>query len=184
ANSNLDVRHRFVATALAELPFGHGKPIGGNFNGVEQAIFGGWQVSPILTLQSGLPFDLWDTASSPVTRPDVVGSLHQLNRINEWFDTTAFIDPPVLNSSFARPGNMGRNPFTGPARKYLDLSISKNFKITERVNTEFRTEFYNLTNTPQFDQPSGDVHGGTFGQVTNTLQSTERQIEFALRITF
>jgi hypothetical protein len=66
----------------------------------------------------------------------------------------------------------------------MDLSISKNFHLYERLNTEFRAEFYNLTNTPQFDQPVTQFNSGQFGQITNTLLNSERQIEFALRFTF
>ena len=188
-NSNLDIRHRFILSSLVELPFGRGKMIGNNFNGIEEAVLGGWKINPILTLQSGLPFDITDTSSSPVTRPDLAGPLNQLNKTTEWFDTAAFVHPPTVtfgpnNTVYLRPGTSPRNPFTGPARKTLDLSLSKNFKVTERFNTEFRAEFYNVTNTPQFDQPNADFNGGSFGQVTNTLLNTERQIEFALRITF
>jgi hypothetical protein len=115
--------------------------------------------------------------------------LHQTNKITQWFDTTAFVHPPTVtfgpnNTVYLRPGTSPRNPFTGPARKTLDVSLSKNFKITERFGTEFRAEFYNVTNSPQFDQPNADFNGGSFGQVTNTLLNSERQIEFALRITF
>ncbi len=190
ANSLLDIRHRFVLNALIELPFGRGKMFGNNFNGVEQAIAGGWQLLPILTLQSGMPFDVFDSKNQPNTRPDLVGPLHQLNGIastpasNLWFDTTAFVDPPSVSGVYTTPGTAPRDPFTGPARKFLDLTVSKNFKVTERVNTEFRTAFYNITNSPQFGAPTGDLNNGNFGQVKSILLSSERQIEFALRISF
>jgi hypothetical protein len=187
-NSNLDVPHRVVLNALLELPFGHGKRWGSSFNGTEQAVLGGWQVSPIFIYQSGLPFDPWDGSQSPNTRPDLVGHLHTLGRVKEWFDTSAFVDPPIVSfpggKTFARPGTSPRNPLFGPSRKYMDLSISKNFHLYERLNTEFRAEFYNLTNTPQFDQPVTQFNSGQFGQITNTLLNSERQIEFALRFSF
>lgn len=183
-NSNLDVRHRLVLSSLYELPFGRGKQFGHNWNGVVETVLGGWQLSPILQLQSGLPFDVIDQANSPNTRPDLTGSLHQTGHISQWFDTTAFSAPPATGGVFDRPGTAPRNPFTGPGRKYLDLSISKSFRIGERFNTEFRTELYNLTNTPQFDQPNGSFTSGDFGKVTSTLLNSERQIEFALRVTF
>lgn len=188
ANSNLDVPHRVVLTALLELPFGQGKRWGSNFNGAEQAVLGGWQVSPIFIYQSGLPFDPWDGSQSPATRPDLVGPLHTFGNVKEWFDTSAFVDPPIVSfpggKTFARPGTSPRNLLFGPSRKYMDLSISKTFHLYERLNTEFRAEFYNLTNTPQFDQPVTQFNSGQFGQITNTLLSSERQIEFALRFSF
>ena len=185
ANSNLDVRHRFVATAIYELPFGRGKRMGSDWNGFLDAVAGGWQVNPILTFQTGLPFDLIDQSGpQPVTRPDQIGSLHQLDHIAKWFDTSAFASGPSTAGIFDRAGTAPRNPFHGPGRQYLDFSLFKNFRIGERLNTQFRAQFYNITNTPQFDQPNGNVGSGDFGRVTNTLLSTERQIEFALRFTF
>ena len=190
ANSLLDIRNRFVLNAIYELPFGRGKTWGHNFNGIEEAVLGGWELLPILTLQSGMPFDVTDSKNQPNTRPDEVGPLHQLNGIantpvgNLWFDTTAFVDPPSVNGVYVAPGTAPRDPFTGPARKYLDLTIEKNFKLTERVNTEFRTAFYNLTNSPQFAAPTGDINNGNFGKVTSIILSSERQIEFGLRFSF
>jgi len=187
ANSNLDVRHRFVLSSILEIPYGHGKHWGNNATGVLQAVAGGWELQPILTFQSGLPFDLIDQTQSPNTRPDIIGPLRQIGHLDQWFDTTAFTHPPTVTFTggtvFTRPGTAPRNPFTGPGRKFLDLAISKHFKITERFNTEFRGEFYNLTNTPQFDQPSGNITNN-FGRITNTLLGSERQIEFALRLSF
>ena len=184
ASSLLDLRHRFVLNAIYELPFGRGKRWGNDWNGVEQAVMGGWQLLPILTLQTGMPFDVTDSKNQPNTRPDLIGGLHQINKISQWFDTTAFVDPASVGGVYNAPGTAPRDPFTGPAHRSIDLTISKNFKITERVNTEFRSAFYNLTNTPQFSNPTGDINNGNFGQVKGILLSSEREIEFALRITF
>jgi len=184
ANSNLDIRHRFVFTSLYELPFGHGKQWGSNWNPVVQGIVGGWQLNPILTLQTGLPFDLIDQGQQPNTRPDLVGSLHQMNNINGWFNTSAFAEVPSTGGVYDRPGTAPRNPFHGPGRKFMDLAVFKNFPIGERVNTQFRVQVYNITNTPQYDQPNGSFTSGDFGKVKNTLLFTERQMELALRITF
>lgn len=184
ANSNLDLRHRFVVTSLYELPFGHGKLWGSNWNPMWQGIAGGWQINPILTLQSGMPFDLISGFQGLRTRPDQVGPFSTPETLDEWFDTTAFVDPPNTNGVFDRPGTAPRNPFVGPGRKFLDFSIFKNFPVGERFNTQFRVQFYNLTNTPQFGQPNGDSSSGDFGKVRSILLSSERQIEFALRFTF
>ncbi len=80
ANSGLDVRHRFVFNALYELPFGRGRTFGHDWNTATNALLGGWQVSPILTLASGFPIDVvCNYCSSPSTRPNLVGPLHQMN---------------------------------------------------------------------------------------------------------
>lgn len=158
--------------------------MGGDWNGFAQAVAGGWQVNPILTFQTGLPFDLIDQGQQPNTRPDLVGTLSQSDHINQWFDTTAFAEVPSTAGIYDRPGTTPRNPFHGPGRQFLDLSLFKNFPIGERFNTQFRVQFYNITNTPQFDQPNSSFTSGDFGKITSTLLSSERQIEFALRFTF
>lgn len=184
ANSNLDIRHRFVATAIYEFPFGHGKRWGNDWNPVLQQVIGGWQLNPILTFQSGLPFDLIDQAQQPNTRPDLIGTLHESDRINNWFDTSAFAEVPSTSGVYDRPGTAPRNPFHGPGRQFMDLALFKNFPVGERFNTQFRVQFYNLTNTPQFDQPNGSITSGDFGKVRSTALGAERQIEFGLRLSF
>jgi len=145
----------------------------------------------VLTLQSGMPFDIKDTRNQPNTRPNLVGPLHQLNGVANtpanklWFDTSAFVDPPLsANGVYVAPGTTPRDPFNGPARKFLDLTIAKNFTITERVNAQFRSAFYNITNSPQFGTPTGDFNDGNFGTVKSIVLGSERQIEFALRFSF
>jgi hypothetical protein len=182
ANSNLDIRHSFVFTSIYELPWGKGKHWGGNWNGVAQAVAGGWQLNPILTFQTGVPFDV-TINGNPNTRPDLVGSLHTTGHVTQWFDTTAFAAPPSTDGVFDRAGTSPRNPFHGPGRQFLDLSLFKNFSLGERVNMQFRTQFYNLTNTPQLSLPDGGFYGN-FGKITSTLLDAERQIEFGLRFTF
>jgi hypothetical protein len=66
----------------------------------------------------------------------------------------------------------------------LDFSLFKDFRISERVKTEFRTEFYNLSNTPQLSQPNADISSGDFGRIRSTRLGTNRQIQFALRVVF
>jgi hypothetical protein len=191
ANSNLDLRHSLIVSALYELPFGKGRSIGGDMSGVANAIVGGWQINPAVVMQSGMPFDVISSGQGLRTRPDLVGNLHQIGSINQWFDTSAFADPPTVNiggtgAVFARPGNSPRNPFMGPGHRHLDVALFKNFKVGERFTTQFRSQFYNVTNHPQFGQPNGDISSGAqnFGTVRGSTLSGERQIEFALRVTF
>ena len=82
------------------------------------------------------------------------------------------------------PGNVPRNYLVGPGFNNIDFSIFKNFKMTERINTEFRTEFFNLFNTPRYVQPDANFTDGNFGRITTTRFSSERQIQFALRVSF
>jgi hypothetical protein len=185
ANSNLDIRHSFVATSIYELPFGKGKQWGGDWNGVMQAIAGGWQFNPIVTIQTGVPFDVTiNGIYGQNSRPDITGASHLLGHINEWFDTSLYAAPPPGGAGFARAGNSPRNPYHGPGRAFGDMAFFKNFQMGERVKMQFRAQFYNITNTPQYTQPDGNKSDGNFGKITNTILDAERQIEFGLRFTF
>ncbi len=180
ANSNLDVRNRFVFNAIYELPFGRGREFGHDWNPALDALLGGWQFSPILTFASGFPIDVvCSYCSSPSTRPDLVGPLHQLNSAHEWFDTSSF------QKANPGPGTSPRNPFTGAGTKTMDLSVGKSFRFTERFNAEFRGEFFNIANTPQFNPPDGNLNdGGNFGKVTSLRFDSQREIQLSFRVNF
>ncbi len=186
ANSNLDVRHRFVFNALYELPIGRGRSFGHDWNPAVDALLGGWQFSPVLTFSSGYPFDVvCQYCYSPSTRPDLVGALHQLNSPQMWFDTSAFQRVPANAGTPIAPGTGPRNPFTGPGTKQMDLSVGKTFKFTERFRAEFSGDFFNLFNTAQFNQPDGNMNdGGNFGKITSLRYASEREIQLSLRIKF
>ena len=188
ANSNLDVRNRFVFNAIYDLPFGRGRTFGHDWNTAVDAVLGGWEFSPIVSLSSGFPFDVvCNYCSNPSTRPNLIGQLHQLNSAHEWFDTSAFVraaNYPGSNTPIA-PGTSPRNPFTGAGVKTLDLAISKNFAITERFKLQLQGQAFNLANTPQFSQPDGNLNdGGGFGQVTTLRYASERELQLSLRVSF
>jgi hypothetical protein len=184
-NSSLDLRHRFVFSSLYEIPYGRGRTYGKDLPGVVDAVLGGWQLNGILTLQTGQPFDLTDPGN-PETRPDITGNPETFGDADRWFDTTVFARVPTNGSQVKlRPGSAGRNILYGPGIKSLDFSLFKNFRITERITTQFRAETFNLTNTPQFSQPNGDISNtGDFGRIRSTRLGSNRQIQFALRVTF
>jgi len=187
ANSNLDTRNRFIFSMLYELPFGHGRTFGSDWKGPMNALLGGWQISPMVNLSSGFPFDVTCTYCTGLsTRPNLVGKLHQTNSINEWFDTSAFQRVPSSVAGVpVAPGDSPRNPFTGAATKQVDLSVGKEFRVTEVVKFSFRSEIFNLFNTPQFSQPDGNMNdGGNFGKVTSIRLSSERQLQFSFRVSF
>jgi hypothetical protein len=150
------------------------------------AILGAWQFSPILTLASGFPFDVTCIYCYNVsTRPNVAGPIQQLNSPHLWFDTTSFVKVPTSSSGTpVAPGNSSRNPFTGPGTKTMDLNVSKNFSVTERVRIWFSGDFFNIFNTPQFNQPDGNLNNGTFGTITALKLDGERQIQIGLRVSF
>jgi hypothetical protein len=195
-NSPFDVTHRFVAYATYELPIGRGKMIL-NDSGLASRLLGGWQVNSIVTLETGTPFT--------VAAPDVsgTGGSHQsrANCIGDPFagrstDPSQFVGGRApgffLNpAAFAVPalghfGSCAPRAFHGPGIQNVDFSVFKDFVITERVRVEFRSEFFNLFNHANFNNPSASVAPasiGSFGKSTSTV-TDPREIQFALKLYF
>ncbi len=189
ASSDYDMRNRFVFNTMYSLPFGRGQQFGNNWNGVTNAILGGWQTNLIFTAQSGTPFDVLCAQEDPIVRCDLVGNpFPGSNNSLQYFDPAAFAPVPVNpapgTGTALRAGTTPRNYLTGPGFFDIDFSTFKDFRITERVTTQFRAEFFNITNTPHYVQPDYNFTDGNFGNLTNTAFSSERQIQFALRVSF
>lgn len=116
-------------------------------------------------------------------------------RINGYLNLSAFTPAPLLYPAKCDPinnpnfcttgfGNLGRNTFRGPGQQSWDLSLIKNFKITERQELRFTTDFFNIWNHANFANPAfTDVEGGNFGKITSTV-GAPRLIQFALRYSF
>jgi len=192
-SSDYDLRHRLILSSVYQLPFGPGQPH--LQKGLASRVLGGWQLSGLSAFQSGKPFDIYSSRDSEYTgltnRPDLVG--------NPAIPAGAPQDetgPPLSAFAvqpFGRPGNLGRNTFTGPRYFNTDLNLSKTTNITERIRVQFRAEAYNVFNRIQFDQPgtSGDTLAspGTFGQSLSTITQPDgttsaRQIQLALKLLF
>jgi len=183
ASSMLDIRHRFVAGYVWEIPFTSG------LRGVTGAVLGGWQLGGIVNIQSGSPFRIYQSADSQnndsvgSARPNLVPgqdpSLPSSERDpSRWFNTAAF-RPSVLMY-----GNTPRNPLIGPGLNVWNLSAQKAFRMPwESHSIQFRAEMFNAFNTPQFANPGGALGDGDFGQVTST-RADNRQIQFGLRYQF
>jgi len=189
-NSDFDYRHRVVAAALYELPFGSGRALM-NQKGWMNQLFGGWQVSGIMSAQTGHYFTLTVPNSRQrlgATRvgawfPDRVsdGTLDH-RTADQWFDTAAFVLPRNPDGTF-RLGNAGRAILNGDGPFNIDFGLMKSFPITERVNLQFRWETFNLTNTPTLADPTTILESPDFGKIRSTV-SLPRQMQFALRLTF
>ena len=155
ANSDFDVRHRFVIDYAYQLPFGHGQRFGGNASGVLNQIIGNWQVAGITSVQTGNWFTITDAVTSVSTsdgggavgfnevRPNVVGNPNGKPCLpGTLFNTCAFVD----NTTFFTFGNAGRNIVRGPGLQNWDFSIFKLFPVREQMHFEFRAEFFNVWN--------------------------------------
>ena len=192
-NASFDVRHRFTASYIYELPFGNGKRMLGDASGALQQIVGGWQIAGITTVSSGNWFTPIDSNGSfansdGLQMPDVIAdpnnSTHCLP--GTFFNTCAFVDPPL--GSF---GDAGRNSVRGPGFQVWDFSVFKMFKVSERTHLEFRTEFFNFPNHtnfllsksgPQESNNSTVLGASQFGFLT--AARAPRQIQFSLKLSF
>jgi hypothetical protein len=187
-SASWDIRHNFTTGFQYEVPFGKGKTYGAHLNPVVNAIAGNWQLNGILTLRTGVPFTLRSNACEGVWNacvPDVVSGLDPNaapsggRTPQEWFNTAAVTAPAALTG-----GNAGLQTNYGPPTRNLDFSIFKQFPIKERFNLQFRAESLNLTNTPQFSIPDNNLQDANFGKITTTTASSERHIQFSLRLQF
>src|SRR5262249_53464733 len=168
ALASFDRTHNFQLFGLYELPFGRGKHLAQE--GVANALAGGWQINWTFGHLSGTPFTVTADGTSlnapgNTQTADVVGPVHILggnpagsggtcaatNLSCHYFDPAAFAPP-----TGARFGTGGRDIVRGPGFTNLDMSLFRNFKLTERFNFQFRVEAFGLTNTPHFNNPTNN----------------------------
>ena len=191
--STYDVRNLAVINGTYELPFGHGKASLKNTNSRQEKIAGGWSLSAITTLQSGLPFtpqlgynptNNGDSRNPirPSWNPAFSGPLI-LGGPNQYFNPNAFVNPAA-----GTYGNTGRDVLTGPGLANLDFSLLKGIQVTERLHAQFRAEFFNVLNRANFGSPNavvftsaGTTPAPTAGLITTT-STTSRQIQFGLKL--
>jgi Carboxypeptidase regulatory-like domain/TonB-dependent Receptor Plug Domain len=197
--SAFEVRHRFVLSYLWELPFGKGKWLASSHEAVNK-IIGGWQINGITAFQSGPPIQIntqGDNAnigtgagSGNNQRPNLIGDPYGgidtganiknrgVNAGTFYFNRAAFALPPQF-----RLGNLGKNTLYGPGFQNWDFSVFKNTSISERVNMQFRAEFFNFFNHANFNVPGLILNTPTFGVINSTVNSG-RVIQFGLKVLF
>jgi hypothetical protein len=180
-NSNWDIRHRFVATFVYDIPFFS------TSNSLLKIVFAKWQANGIITLQTGLPFnvstttDTANTASSGTYRPNLVHSASATcgrGHLVGCIDATAFTlsDLYPANPNNYAYGNAGRNLLHGPGAETVNFSVFKNFPIKERLKFQFRFETFGLFNHTNFGNPSGTFNTGSFGNITSATGNRNIQL--------
>lgn len=209
--SSFDIRHSSTFNLLYDLPFGPGKAIGDGVTGFGVKLIEGWQISGIGNFHTNVPFtpvlgfdnaDVQSIVNSQ--RPDLIGNPYvgtcpngaKVGTVTCWFNPTAFALPPP--GTF---GNVGRNMLAGPGFADLDLAFIKNTNLAEKAGLQFRAEFFNIFNHPNFGVPTNTVGpagsggngdavflgpntlAGNAGQIFSTVGSS-RQIQLGLRLSF
>ena len=172
--SDFDVDHRFVASAVYQLPIGRGKHFGGNMNKALDLVVGGWQITNITTFQRGFPFsilcnnNLLDLTTF-TQRCTQIGSPYPSGfhkDINHWFNNTVSSGPTAAYAgscvaanlsgvSYCQPlagqfGVSGRDIIRGPGINNWDMGLGKDFKFTEGISFQFRAEAFNVFNHHQY----------------------------------
>lgn len=203
---DFDRTNNLSTTVTYALPAGRGRKY---FNsGVGAYTLGGWQVSAIIQAVSGLPFSITASSATPgVTQTANINGAYNVTHGHSgvigsgsptWFDPTVFSAPSCTPYSAANPvpcalGNTGRNQFRGPAYFSDNVSLFKAFPIHENWKLEARLDAYNLTNTPQFANPTNSITSGNFGKITSTLGSGQgyvngvgggRALQAGVKLTF
>jgi hypothetical protein len=188
--SDFDIRHRFVFNYIYSFP-----SFRNEWAALPEKVAGGWQISGIVTAQSGQPFSVLTGLNQSSTglgddRPDLVGNPNNGPKtVQQYFNTSAF----VLNAPLTF-GDAGRNIVAGPGYTDVDFALMKNTAITERLNVQFRAEFFNIFNHPNFALPNNVLSSPSFGALYQTPDVAQnnvglgsggpRLIQFGLKFIF
>jgi hypothetical protein len=198
ARATNDIPNRFTVAGTYELPFGHNKQFLGGANRLLDLAVGGWKFNDIMILQNGGPLALTQSTNSnssfgnSTQRPTIVPGVNPCysgspeSRLGgagnkPYFNPAAFTTTPAFQY-----GNQPRaSNCYGPGYVNTDLSLNKEFTLTERVHAEFRAEALNAFNTPEFNGPSLAVDSGAAnaGKITGTL-GFPRLVQLGGRLTF
>ncbi|MDQ2947227.1 MAG: hypothetical protein M3Y27_15065, partial [Acidobacteriota bacterium] len=199
ALSDFDARHRFVLSGVYLLPFG-------THQGLLKRVAEGWSFAPIVNMQSGNPYSPIVALSRSVTpgvapTPGLIynsGSLEGFDRPDYVFGQPLSVPNPspaqwINPAAFVRHnlgfGSAGRNMLTAPGLQDIDVALSKNTAITERIGLQFRAEGFNVFNHPNFAQPQNSLTATTFGQILSTRTTrgdlgSSRQIQLGMKLIF
>ncbi len=181
-----DATHIISAYAVYELPVGRGKQFGHDMPAAASAVIGNWSVNPIVSFHTGFPLALYGPdnsgTGSPAPRPDCIGPVSYPKTVSsvgmQWFSPNAFAAPAA--------GTFGdcpaQGPVIGPGYLDFDISLQKNFLITESKRLQFRADFLNAFNHPNFAHPDISLGDANFGVLSGSQDP--RQIQFALKFYF
>jgi len=175
--SDFDVRHRLVATFVAELPFGTGKPY--LQDGVGAAVLGGWTVSGIYTARSGRPFTVTQgTLEGATWMPNQTGDPNGDKTVDRWFNAGAFTR---VNAGVF--GDTKRNSLVGSGYVALDLTVQRKFMFNDRYAASLRWDMFNVFNRANFGNPNSNITATNVGTIS-TLAGDPRQMQVSFRLHF
>ena len=199
--SDFDVPNRVSVNYVYDLPFGRGKQM--LRQGPLAWVLGNWETSGVYTYYSGHPFQVnenngqYNSVLDPygytTATPNQIGKVQMVRDPDCWFyasaDSACGAKAPsgaanaYTTTAVGAIGNVGRNTLRGPGIDVFDAALLREFPIVEGWNVEARWEVFNVTNTPEFGQPNGNITSGGVGSIT-TLAGDPRVMQFALRVSF
>jgi hypothetical protein len=200
--SQINLNHSLTGSFIYDLPFGKGKMVGSNWNNAANTLLGNWQITLIERVSSGFPVPLIDSSNQSGTAFNAGGNSNNFNRP----DQTPGCNPYAANHSqfqwinpvcFSAPmpgklGDAARVPVSGPDFVNSDASLIKQFRLPHNMGLNFRAEFFNLFNHPQYGSPIADINfnsppadtvSSSFGKVDSTVNNP-RLMQLALKLTF
>ncbi|MGC8792292.1 MAG: TonB-dependent receptor [Bryobacteraceae bacterium] len=181
--SPFDIRHHFHTDFLYELPLARlaGRPAGGG-----RLLLGGWQVSGILTAETGPAINITQSTTYESSRPDYVGGspyLPDAESTLQYLNRSAFAKVPIGGGGAPiRPGSIGRNALRALGYWNLDLALAKNFQFGERWRLQVRGDLFNSLNHTNFSGISTGIDSANFGRFTSTRGA--RLVQFNARLSF
>jgi len=185
--SAFDIHHQVIVAYLYQMPVGRGRVFLHNANKFLDYVVGGWDIGGITNWHTGFPFTIFADPTTDLSgfnqfadRPIVVSPLPPFN-----FDNPRAVFPTTA-SFFANPGagnigNARRNAYRGPHYSDFDFSLQKNFAVTESKKFQFRAEFFNLFNHPNFDLPVGNLTSSSAGKIVGDTNANPRLMQLGLR---
>jgi len=183
-NSDQIRRHVWTFAGSYDLPFGTGKKFLSGAHPFVKHLVGGWQVSSIAYLRTGTPFSPSFTATQTGWRggrPSVVAGAPLYPSeptLDQWFNPAAFTTPAPFTY-----GNAARNLLFTPGDIVIDMSVLKDFSLYERFRVQFRGEFFNMPNHPNWGGPGSNIStASTVGKITG--RGDQRQVQFGVKILF
>ncbi|MGC2496750.1 MAG: TonB-dependent receptor, partial [Acidobacteriaceae bacterium] len=199
--SDFDVPNRVALSYVYYLPFGRGQKM--LQHGPAAWILGDWETSGVYTYYGGHPFQInendgnhnsiLDPYGYTTATPNQVGTPRVVGDPDCWFyaskDSACGAKAPsgstdaYATTAVGAIGDVGRNTLRGPGIDVLDAALLRNFPITEGWNVQARWEVFNVTNTPEFGQPQGNITSGGVASITS-LAGDPRVMQFALRVSF
>ena len=200
--SQINLNNSFTGSVIYDLPFGKGRAFGGNLNTAANAVLGGWQATLIERVSSGFPVPLIDSNNQSGTAFNTGGDSFNYNRPDQvancnpyaanhgqyqWINQACFKAPGLVVNGVnigEELGNAARVPVVGPDFVNSDVSLIKQFPLPREMGLNFRAEFFNLGNHPQYGAPINDINEGSlFGKVNSTVNNP-RLIQLALKLSF